>query len=221
MASLKELNLSNDQVGGDIDLDHLPKTGGFLPMLQPGKYRLRLPANLGNVWDKIAAKGDRGERIVAKFDQDAPLLIVQAPDRFADRKGEPFQTRISNLERARGREKILASDMDYLLRALGHTGKKPKTNIEYIQALLPFAGKEFIAEIEVQAQCRDDKEKYVDDGQGGSVKLEGSAGCGRRYYQKDIPKTDDGSYPERIACAEDCGANLRVNNQISSFEGAK
>jgi hypothetical protein len=221
MASLKELNLSNDQVGGDIDLNDLPKTGGFLPMLQPGTYRLRLPGNLGNVWDTIAKKGDRGERIVAKFDQDAPLVIVQAPERFADRKGEPFQTRISNVERARGREKILASDFDYLLRALGHTGKKPRTNGEYAAALMPFAGKEFNATIEVTAQCRDDKEKYVDDGHGGSVKLEGSAGCGRRYYQKDIPKNDDGSYPERIACAEDCGANLRVSNQIGSFEAAK
>lgn len=226
MASLKELGLTNEQVGGDIDLNDLPKTGGFLPILQPGKYRFRLPGNLGNVWDKMAAKADgtRGERIVAKFDQDAPLVIVQAPERFKDRVEEPFQTRISNLERARGKDKILASDMDYLLRALGHTGKKPKTNIEYIQALMPFAGKEFVGEIEVSAQCRADKDIYVDDGTGGSTKVEGKMGCGARYYQKDLApiKDDAGHYPERTICSnESCGASLRLNNQISSFEGAK
>ena len=210
MAKLAELGLKNEQVGGDVDLGNLPKTDGFTPMFQPGRYRFELPTNLQEVWDTVDAQV--GQRITAVFDQAAPLKVVQAPDK--ERVGEPFQTRISNVERARGKDKILVSDLDYLLKALGVT-QKPKTNQAYIQALLPMGGKEFPATVEVQYQCSDKRDKYVDDGQGGTTQVEGQKGCGARYYQKDIERVG-GVYPERVTCGE-CGASLRAFSQLSSI----
>ncbi len=215
---LSDLGLKNEQVGGgDVALADLPKVGGFTPMLQPGKFRFRLPAKLDSVWDKVDSS--KGERITAIFDQDNPLQIIQAPEAQKDRLNEPFQTRISNVERARGKDKIEVSDLDYLLKALGET-TRPKTNAAYIQALMKHGGKEFNATVEVQYSCNPKKDKYVDDGAGGNVQLEGQPGCGARYYQGQVTRNDDGTYPERITCGGNegqCGASLRAMNQLGSI----
>lgn len=228
MAKLSDLNLKNEQVGGDVDFDHLPKTGGFGPALQPGTYRFRLPdtARLNEAFDVInIGKGPKAgqQRLNVVFDQNAPLTIVQAPERYKDRIGEPYQTRISNMERPRGKDKIEVSDLDYLLKALG--AKKPAgtkwTNTQYAQALLPFAGKEVTADQEFSWQCREDKDIYVEDGDGNTQQIEGTKGCGARYYQgRDVEKQADGTYPERITCVGregSCGASLRAFGSLTNF----
>lgn len=214
MASLKDLGLKNDAVGSDVDFDHLPKVGGFRPLIQPGNFRFRLPTNMGNLWEKVDAS--KGERVAAQFDQDTPLVIVQSPG--GTYNGEPFQTRISNVERPRGREKIEVSDMDYLLRALGHK-ERPKTNAAYIQALMQYPGKEFSATVEVQYSCNPNKDIYVDDGNGGSQQVPDHKGCGARYYQNDVANLKvDGKFPERIPCGgENCGASIRGFNQLGAI----
>lgn len=219
MAKITDLGLSNEKVGGDVDLDNLPKTGGFLPLLQPGRYRFKLPANLNDVFDKVTSS--KGERITAIFDQHAPLQIVQAPPQYKDRVGEPFQTRISNVERARGKDKIEVSDFDYLLRAVGHK-TRPKTNVDYAKALLEHAGQEFDAAVEVQYSCNPNKDIYADDGNGGTAPVEGQKGCGARYYQNQVQdlKNPDGTFPERITCSGNdgaCAASLRAFSQLGSI----
>lgn len=213
MPSLKDLGLKNEQVGGDVDFDHLPKVGGFTPLFQPGKYRGKLPTDLSNIWDKVDSQ--KGERITAIFDQNSPILIIQAPDK--ERVGEPFQTRVSNVERPRGRDKIEVSDMDYLLRAVGETSR-PKTNPAYIQALMKHGGKEFPFVMEVHYSCNPNKNIYVPDGQGGYQEVD-QKGCGARYYQNDVADQKvDGKFPERIVCGgENCGASLRGFNQMGAI----
>lgn len=213
MPSLKELNLTNDQVGDTLDFDNLPKTGAYPPPLPPGAYRFKLPAKMTSIWQAFDAKV--GQRITAIFDQDAPLVVTQATNGHV---GDPFTTRISNAERPRGKDKINVSDMDYLLKALGHKGK-PKTNGEYAQALMSYAGKEFSAQVEWQWSCNPKKNIYVDDGQGGSVEVPDKPGCGARYYQgRDVQKAADGSYPERITCGNpECNASVRAFPQLGSI----
>lgn len=220
MPSLKELGLTNEQVGGDVDFDNLPKVGGFTPLLQPGKYVFQLPAaqQLGNAFDVVESK--QGKRLQVIFDQNAPLLVVSSPGNT--RNGEPFQQRISNVERARGKDKILVSDLDYLLRAVGHAAR-PKTNPDYAQAVLAHAGERFEGTVEVQYSCNPNKNIYIDDGTGQATEVEGKPGCGARYYQKDVAdqKDEHGHYPERITCGgENCGASLRAFAQISVFAPA-
>jgi hypothetical protein len=229
MAKLSDLGLSNEKVGGDVDFDNLPKTGGFAPILLPGRYRFRLPASLGEAFGKISiGKGPKAgqERLNIVLDNDAPLTIVQAPAAAKDRVGEPFTTRISNMERARGKEKIEVSDLDYLLKALGAVRKPGEkwSNLQYAQALLPFAGKEFTADVEWSWQCREDKDIYVETGEegGGTAVVEGTKGCGSRYYMnRDVQKdAETNQYPERIICTGkegQCGASLRAFSNLSNF----
>lgn len=217
MAKLSDLGLTNEKIGADdVDFDNLPKVGGFQPLLQPGRYRFKLPANLVDVFDPVASKN--GPRIAAIFDQSSPLTVIKAPD--PKRVGEPFTTRISNVERPRGRDKLSISDMDYLLRALGHKRKPHEkySNTEYGMALVQHAGEEFDATIEFQWHCSAEREIYVDDGTGNTTKVEGRMGCGSRYYQKDVDRLPDGSYPERLTCiGENCGASLRAFAQLSAI----
>ena len=221
MASLKELGLKNEVGGEEVDFDNLPKVGGFAPMFQPGRYRFELPTNLSNLWETVDA--GVGQRVSIVFDQNAPLRVVQAPEKYKDRVGEPFQTRVSNVERARGRDKIKVADLDYLLKALGWQKKiRHGQNIEYVNAMNTMGGKQFDATVEVQYHCSERRDKYVDDGQGGITKLEGQPGCGSRYYQNDVAqqKNEDGTYPERITCGGNdgqCGASVRGFNQFGAI----
>jgi hypothetical protein len=129
---------------------------------------------------------------------------------------------VSNVERPRGKDKIKVSDMAYLLRALGHDKPlKNGANLDWAKALLQYAGKEFDATIEVQAFCNDKKDIYAEDGQGGSQVVEGTKGCGARYYQRDLEGLkENGVYPERFTCTGNngaCGASLRINNQFGAI----
>jgi hypothetical protein len=94
------------------------------------------------------------------------------------------------------------------------------SNMDYAKALLQYAGKEFSATVEFQWSCNPKKEKYVEDAEGNTQKLEGTTGCGARYYQNTIEKNEDGTYPERITCGGlegQCGASLRAFAQLGSI----
>src|SRR5688572_10370426 len=147
--SLQELagTLRNEQLPtAGQELDDLPIFGSFQPPPAPGPYRFRLPKDLANIWDVFDAPDKNpSQRVRAVFDRDHPLLIVQSPGGKAN--NEPFETRITNSERGRGKDKaVVASDMDYLLRACG-VKTKPTTNGAYMQALSQQGGKEFGADL--------------------------------------------------------------------------
>lgn len=209
MANLKDLNLTNEQVGEDLDYAGIKPMGSYAPPLPPGPVRLRLPAKMGDIWESVVKDGKT--YLKAVFDQNAPLIVVQATD--TNTIGDPYNARLTNIPRPRGKDKLLISDMDFLLKALGHKGK-PKTNPEYAAALLQYAGQDFPAKNEWQWYCNDKKDIYVSDGQGGSAQVPGTPGCGRTYYQKDVDKVN-GTYPERITC--ECGASIRAFPQLGSI----
>jgi len=219
--SLSELGLKEDGqvVVGDA-LSDLPTFGTFVPPPQPGAFRFRLPAHLTGIWEVYDTPTKTPpQRIRAIFDQDHPLEIIQSLG--GKYNGTPFQTRLSNEERPRGRDKaIIASDLDYLLRALKEltkptilvNGQKLVHNRGYIEVLQKHGGKEFGGDIRYSWKCSKDRNIRVEvkDPSGARMEvkeLENQKGCDNSYYQDDVPKNPDGTTPTEITCQ--CGALLR------------
>jgi hypothetical protein len=190
------------------DLEDLPTFGGFAPPPPAGAYRFQLPSDMSAIWDLIdVADKTPPQRVKANFDRDHPLLITQSPQSKSN--GEPFETRLTNVERGRGKDKaVTASDLDYLLRALGDK-QKPKSNREYMQAVQKHTGKQFGADLRYSWRCSKDRDIRARDANGQVQVVEGKKGCGEAYYQEDVPKNADGSVPYEITCGQ-CGALLRA-----------
>ncbi|HEY6414999.1 MAG TPA: hypothetical protein VIX41_02135, partial [Acidimicrobiales bacterium] len=190
------------------DLEDLPLFGTFTPPPPPGAMRFKIPSDLSNIYDVIEVPDKTPpQRIRVTFDRDHPLLIVQSPQGRSN--GEPFEARLTNNERARGKDKaVIASDLDYLLRALGDR-TKPKSNREYMQALQRHGGKEFGADLRYSWRCSRDRDIRARDGAGQVQVVEGKKGCGESYYQEDVPKNAAGEVPYEINCGQ-CGALLRA-----------
>ena len=211
MATLQELGLKPETLP-QVDMSDLPDFGGFSAPPQPGSYRFRLPASIVGLFDKVVAKvdGKEVERVKLVFGNEHPLLIVQAAD--AQYINEPFLTNISGVERPRGKkDPVVVSELHYLLRALGET--RSPASLNDLGAWLierGNGGKEFNADITYSWVCSDRRDIYTKDALGANVKVEGTKGCGAKYYQgRDVQKGADGQYPYEITCGG-CGASLRA-----------
>ena len=217
MSTLQELQLKPEAIEPGVTFDQLPE--GFGPRidpLQPGTYRFALPKDCSAIWEKFEAtipirtpdgqEGDRAaERIRAAFDGDAPLVIIQSAVGLPDRTGEAFYGSLSNAERWRDRDHaIKASDLDYLLKALGETVHPGYgNNIGYAQAVMRHPEGPFTADMDLTYFCSPKREIYAADGKGGSVKVAGVFGNSARYRAgtgpQDIQKDpQSGLYPTTI-----------------------
>jgi len=188
------------------ELEDLPTFGAWTPPPPPGAYRFRLPADMKGIWDSFPTPEKRPpQRVKMILDEEHPLIITQSPG--GKHNGEAFTTRLTNNERKRGRGgSHQASDFDYLLRAFKQT-TKPRTNPEYIRAMQQYAGQEFAADITYMWRCDRKRDKRVRDKQGAIQVVDGVPGCGAVYYERDVPKNEDGSTPREALCSE-CGATL-------------
>lgn len=208
--SLSDLGLKEEALptAGQALAD-LPDFGTFREPPQPGSYRFELPKELTAIYDVYDAPPPiSAQRIRAIFDKDHPLVIVQSQG--SKYNGEPFETRMSNAERSRGKSGVVASDLDYLLRALG-VKEKPKSNRDYIQTLAQQGGKQFGAEVRFSWKCDTKRNIRVKDAAGAIQEVEGKLGCGASYYQEDLPnkgKGADGLVGTQVQCT--CGAVLRA-----------
>lgn len=209
--SLQDLGLKEEALPtAGQSLADLPEFGTFREPPQPGSYRFQLPDDMSAVYDVYDTPTKvPPQRIRVIFDKDHPLLIVQsAGGRY---NNEPFETRISNEERARGKDKsIVASDVDYVLRALG-VKEKPASNRGYVVALQQQAKKQFGADLRFSWKCDPKRNIRVRDGAGAIQEVQGRPGCGASIYQEDLPnhgKGPDGLVPTQVQCS--CGAVLRA-----------
>lgn len=207
--SLQELALKEEALPtAGQDLADLPEFGQFREPPQPGSYRFQLPDDLSAIWDVYDTPTKvPPQRVRAIFDKDAPLMIVQSLGGHYN--GQPFETRLSNEERKRGRDaSIVASDMDYLLRAL-QVKTKPQSNRAYIEVMKLQPKKQFGAEIRYSWKC-DPRRNIRVQTPTGVQEVEGRKGCNNAYYQEDLPnggRGADGLVPTQIQCS--CGALLR------------
>lgn len=233
MAKLSDLNLGNEKVG-DVDFANMPdQRGGFTPLPQPGTFRFAFP------------KFDAGSPIFETLDSaDGPRLNLVFEDAFAltiaqsagnAHNGESFAWRVSNMafnRSKKGDPEVKASDLDYLLRDVFGETARPKTNKDYAMAMIKHAGEEFTADLEYTWNCNPKRDIYVDDGEGGYSKVEGTKGCGAKYYQggtngvqkQPVDPNDPASalvWPERIACSGKdgvaCGAVIRAFGRLRNF----
>lgn len=214
--SLQDLGLKDEVMPtAGQDLSDLPEFGQFKIPPQPGTYRFRLPTDMSHIWDVYDTPNMvPDQRIRATFDRDHPLLIVQSKlERY---NGEPFETRLSNQERKRGKDaSIVASDMDYLLRAFG-VKLKPNGNKAYISAVSAHAGKEFTADIRYSWRCSVDRNIRVKDAAGQNAEVENQRGCGNAFYQEDMTqRLPNGDIPNEIQCS--CGAVLRGFANLDNY----
>jgi hypothetical protein len=213
--TLQELGLREETLptAGE-DLDDLPTFGGFAPPPPAGAYRVKLPMDLNAVWDLFDTPDlEPKQRVRLQLDREHPLLIVQSPGGKSNQ--EPYETSLTNKERKRGKDGVVASDLDYLLRALGEKAK-PKSNPEYIRAVQRHAGQEFGADIRYRWHCSRDRDIRARDAAGQIQVIEGKPGCGTSYYQEDVQKNPDGSVPYEVTCSQ-CGAWLRAFSNLDNL----
>lgn len=218
--SLAELTeLLKDEPIPVLNVEDLPEYGSWAPPPQPGPYRFKLPAALDTVFELYEDKDKQYVRVL--FDKDNPLLITQ--DVRQKHTGEAFQTRLTNQRRKRG--EIEVSDLDFLLKALGET-TTPTSNRAYMEVLKTHAAQEFLSDITYSWQCSETRDRYIDDGAGGTKKDEtGQKGCGKKFYQAEKTKKPEqqiakvnGEYPYEISCT--CGAVIRAFGNLDNFRKA-
>lgn len=238
MAGIKDLKLGKDVAINDGDWGNVPEQiGSRKPPLQPGPYRFRFPkkAALGECYDTFETEiaGKKVVRVAALLRDEAALIVVQAPPKYAERIGDAFGTRISNAERRRGKgdDAPMASDMDYVLMKLAPTVPRPTNNRGYLEAFdQNVAEKEMGADVEWNWRCDANRPVRVPDpdAEGKTIALDGEEGresrkgCGAKYYQKDVDKVDKegnadptGEYPRTVDCQ--CGAILFANENLQNF----
>ena len=217
--SLSDLALKDEKLptAGEA-LDNLPQFGQFAPPPQPGPMRFRLPKDLTNVWDAFEAGDGKGQRIAAVFDSASPLIIVQSKHGKYD--NEPFETRLNNNERKRGKDGVVASDLDYLIAAIEGPGqKRPEDNKGYIAKVRTFGGKEFAGDMRWSWRCGENRNIRVRDAAGNLVEVENKKGCGEAYYQdRDVQPQANGEYPLEIQCT--CGGVIRAFGNIDNIKKA-
>ncbi len=206
---INEITLSGEAItGGGQPMDALPdQYGPRTPILQPGRYRFQLPADMAKMYEPIpeayeAVMGSdekaKVERMMVVFDAADPLLILQSPG--AKRDGEAFQTRVTNIKRFRDKaHTVLASDADYFLRILGEQ-VFPVNNPGYATAFTKYGGKEFSADVEATWTCSAKRDIYaVLPGTEQVQQIVGVKGTGKTYRaDADVHRNDHGDYPEEI-----------------------
>lgn len=228
-ADVNELSGLADEVPGEDqiqDMNEAPgQIGNFYPAPRPGTYLFRMPPTsaLGaEVFEQYYDKNTK-PRLRVKFQDSAKLSIVSLGE-------QPFTQNISGTPVPRGKQKILVSDLNYLLAALGHSEipPAPKKQAELIQKS---GGSQFKGDISWKAFCNPKKDIYVYNEQlGQNEKQENVKGCGQEFAQDEfsrqdgtkvlgIPREADGSLSESFQCS--CSASLRVFPQLRNFQPVK
>lgn len=220
MANINELALKEETIVPDYEA--IPEEfGSFTPPPQPGTYVFKLPEDLSSVWETFDAtiSGEKKQRIRAVLRDEHSLLI-----NGNGTENQPFGAYISGAERARGREKVMVSDLTYLVRCFG---EKPTTPKQHAEALIKHAGESFRADVTWSAYCNPNRNAYFEtketneNGEEVTVvkEVEGTHGCGANFYQEDIPKDADGLYVQRFTCGE-CNAQVMAFPGLRNFKSA-
>jgi hypothetical protein len=139
----------------DVDFDKMPTTiGSIIRPPQPGIYLFRLPTAraLFSAIETVATT-DWGQRVTAKFKDDAALLNVTL--------NEPYNANLNNTPRfiGKGDNRQAVSDWLMLLKALG-VQPEGNNNAAHIRALLSAAGREFKAEHTLSTTCNKQRDVY-------------------------------------------------------------
>lgn len=216
MPNINNLNLSEEEL--PLDFATMPSVGTSRPVPQPGIYRFRLPEvpAIENVLDTDETPD--GQVLLARFQDDAMLFNETTNEWYSARISNRFRTvKRRNAETGETEERLV-SDFGSLLKAVNST-PEIVTNKSMAQALVDAAGRHFIAEHTLTANCSPVRDIYRE----GKV-IVGKKGCGARYAVTKwgktlpIPRNEDGTVATRFECQ--CGAELRAWGQLQGFKSA-
>lgn len=223
MPNINKLNLSDEPLPLEVNYDAMPQGLGSRPQTpQPGIFRLRLPESpaIDNVFDVM--ESEDSQILVAIFQDDAMLFNETLNRYYAGRVNNRFrEIKVTNRETGE-KEPILISDYGMMLKALNAVPEKI-SNRHLAAALVSVAGKSFIAEHTLTANCNKKNPIY----KAGSP-VTGKFGCGRQYAVEAwksakserlaIPVDGDGKVALRFTCR--CDAELRSWGQLQGFRSA-
>ena len=224
-------DLSAAPLNDVVDFANLPSQGGgSTPPPYPGPKRFKLPKSLTPANFK-EYDVDGKKRIQVMFNESAPLVIIQSDPQHPDEVNTTFRVNLNNNARERGKKGsgVYASDLDYLLTAIGHIGERPKSNRDFAVALLAACAQEltFGGDVEWSWGCSDQRDAWFvrEDGSTGPIAITGDVnrrGCGAKYYQGQVEeiKKASGSWPERITCSgtkdgAPCNASIRAFGNLT------
>lgn len=213
MANINDLNLKNEEVEVP-DEEEIPESSlDFSVLPQPGRYQLRLPENLEDLWNTFIDKSGK-EVLSAFFDREHPLVVEVDEDNGGEFTGETITfASVNNQARPRGREGRLVSDMQYLIIALEKDLPKEQKSklsnaISFANALKKHAGESFRCRLSWNAYCNPKRNIRIfedPDERGRTVEAEDQQGCGNSYYAParsnnlEIPKDENGKFMSRFA----------------------
>lgn len=212
----RKLALKDEKL--DVDYENIPEQrGGGRPNIDPGRYVFELPKNLAEAW--VVRETGRGQRVAIESSRDCPIVLSRALKSSDEALvGQVWYGSISNAERNRARKgepERFVSDMTYLLKEGFGDPATPKSNKEMIVALNKHAGEAFSADNEWSCFCNKDKVRFISSDGQAVEDPDGTKGCGKNYYQRDIPRDAEGYYQERFDCQ--CGASLRAFQNLVRF----
>jgi len=228
----------------DVDMANMPdEISAPKPAPYPGRYTLQLPPEF-NFEPFEASKPPEVEggekrkvkRLRVVFDDSHPITIVASAPLNTDWIGHNVTgVRISNNEYPSGDEKLMVSELGFLLKkGFGEILPARAGSVEYARALVTHANQKFGADIEWSAFCDPDRKRYIYDEKSGRNVEDQTAGCGQRWAQNTFTKRDGTTtkqirmevveiggqsvqrFAEHFRC--DCLASLRCFPRLRNFD---
>lgn len=229
MPDLNDLNLSDRPHSEDVDFENMPTGigGSFVEPPQPGIYKFRLPSApiIAASLEKILHP-EQGDRLAAVFRDASALLNLSL--------NEPYNIRMTNVVRfiqRRGADKPLAvSDLAQLLKSVGSIPKDSSTKA-YAEALIAAAGREFVAENTLTANCSETRPTYRMNPATNRSEPSPIKGCGQKFRVEgyaprngsreiySIPRDGNGLVSLRFSCP--CGAEIRAWGSLQGIRPTK
>jgi len=159
MPDLNSLGFTPDEEIPSDPIETIPESTGGFAFLQPGYYNFQFPDAEKGFTEESAVDEGFFKKILIDGKEFLQLTLRGGQDNEGNRKGYPLRvkgqglygTQFNNAPRTFQGKKV--NDLLMLLKALGHT-ETPKTNLQYIQALLQYAGQSFRAEVSLSATAK-------------------------------------------------------------------
>jgi hypothetical protein len=236
MSTINDLDFTGDE-SLDIDYSEVPEqfAAPSGPLYPGDGYVFQLPPDVSELWGSFEWQDNEGKKhkdFGLNLNRDHPLTVVKSPNGRAS-VGDTTSVYLNSMVRKRGRQGYPVSDLTYLQLSIA-PDEKPKKKSDLARIISNNAGGKFTAEVQWQAQCRDDKdapdaqwwEVNKDDPEGGgqwAVK-EGEKGCGAKFYHsyfKEISAAQGGEFTWHNIECNNCKARLFPRVQLNRIRSAE
>ena len=229
MADLNSLGFTPDEEIPADDIADIPEPTGGFEFLQPGRYTFILPPAEKGFTEADAVEAGFAKKLVGSDGKEYVQFTFRGGQNAeGEKRGYPLKvknggmygTQLNNMPRIYQGKK--ANDLLLLLKALGET-ETPKTNLQYIKAILKHAGASFGARQQLTARASQQRDGF-------EIRFADWVAPGETYTGKTgnvthgLPKDENGNYPEEINVTNPntgVEVSLRVFGNIGDFYSVK